>query len=159
MKTNSIIENRNNGKSKSYYNHKQKQLIIADNEYQSKPQKNDLSLFNMARNLGVEINKRQGIRWFFNIHDRFQDNSLKQKIEKICSKYSFVGKRLIKIGQVGKNKRLVIEAPLFLFTLDNIVQFSNDLLELAKENSIFYERWDVMPPQTTILTRIKRLFN
>ncbi len=113
----------------------------------------------MARTLGVEINTRQRIRWFFNINDHFDDNYLKQKIEKICSKYGFVGKRVVTIGQVGKNNRLEIDAPLFLFTLDNIVQFSNDLLEFAIGNSMFYERWEVVPPQTTILSRIKKLFN
>lgn len=159
MNTNQITKNRNNGKSRNYYNHKQKKIIITDNDNQGKPQTRDQSLFNMARTLGVEINRRQRIRWFLNIHDHTDDNYLKQKIEKICCKYGFIGNRVITIGQVGKKNRLVIDAPLFLFTRDNIVQVSNDLLEFAIANSMFYEGWEVVPPQTTILSRIKKLFN
>jgi len=158
MNTNQIIQNRNNGKSK-FTNHTQKNIILTDNDDQSKPQPRDLSLFNMARTFGVQINRRQRIRWFFNIRGRFDDDSLQQKIEKICSRYSFIGKRVITIGKDGTHNRLVIDTPIFLFTLDNIVQFSNDLLEFAIANSMFYERWEVVPPKTTLITKITKLFN
>ena len=71
MNTNQITKNRNNGKSKNYYNHTQKNIILTDNDDQSKPQPRDLSLFNMARTFNVEINTRQRVRWFFNINNQF----------------------------------------------------------------------------------------
>ena len=55
METNNITRNRNNGKSKNYYNHTQRNIILTDNDDQSKPQLKDLSLFNMARTFNVKI--------------------------------------------------------------------------------------------------------
>jgi len=159
MNTNQIIQNRNNGKSKAYYNHTKNNIIYADTENQSKPQYRDLSLFKMARTFGVEINRRQRIRWFFNIKNCFDDDSLIQKIEKICSRYGFVGKRVITLNKDSGSNRLIIDTPLFLFALDNIVQFSNDLQQLGRANSVFYERWEVVPPKTTLITKITKLFN
>ena len=48
--------------------------------------------------------------------------------------------------------------PQFLFTLDNINRFSHELLKLAKENFVFYERWDVVPSKTTPLGKLVGLF-
>lgn len=154
-----IIKDRNNGKSKNYYNHTQRNITLTDYDDQSKPRTQDVSLFKMTNTFNVKINRRQKVKWFFYIKTGLDVELLRKNIEKICSRYGFIGKMEIVIVKDGWRNQLVIDTPLFLFTLDNIVQFSNDLLELAKENSIFYERWDVMPPQTTILTRIKRLFN
>jgi hypothetical protein len=159
MHTNQITKNRNNGKSKNYYNHTKKNIILTDNDDQSKPQIRDLSLFKMAKTFKVKINRRQRIKWFFYIKNGFDVDLLRKNIEKICSRYGYIGKREIAVVKDGWRNQLVIDTPIFLFTLDNIVQFSNDLLELAKANSIFYERWDVVPPKTTILSKITKWFN
>jgi len=159
MNTNQIIKNRNNGKSKNYFNHSRENIILTDSDDQNKINIKDLSLFKMARAFNVEIGSRQRVRWYFNISSRFEVDSVREDIEKICSRYGFVGKREItRIKDAGRN-RLVIDTPLFLFTLDNIVQFTNELVLLARTNFIFYERWEVVPQQTTILSRIKKLFN
>ena len=152
-------KHRNNGKSKYHYVATKSNIITTDNDDQKKFHNRDLGLFNMARTLNVKINRRQRIRWFFNINDCFDDVSLRQKIENICSRYGFVGKRTIVLKKDNRVKRLMIDTPLFLFTVDNIVLFSNDLLQLARGNSIFYERWEVVPSKTTLLTKITRLFN
>ena len=55
MNTNQIIKNRNNGKSKNYYNHTQENIILTDNDDQNKLNNKDLSLFKMARTFNVEI--------------------------------------------------------------------------------------------------------
>jgi hypothetical protein len=159
MNTNSIIKNRNNGKSKYQYFRTRNTIILTDSEHKIKPHPQDLSLFNMAKSFNVKIKSKQRVRWFFNVKNSLDNDSLKQKIEKICSEYCFVGKRFIAISNDGKKNLLVIDTPSFFFTFDSIIQFSNDLFELAKENSIFYERWEVVPHQTTILSRMKKLFN
>lgn len=159
MNTNQITKNRNNGKSKNYYNHTHRNLILTDNDDHSKPQPKDLSLFKMAKTFNVKINRRQRVKWFFYIKNDLDVDLLRKNIEKICSRYGYIGKNEIAVVKDGWRNQLVIDTPIFLFTLDNIVQFSNDLLELAKANSIFYERWDVVPPKTTILSKITKLFN
>ncbi len=159
MDTNSIIKNRNNGKSKSYYNHKQRQIIIADEDDQDKINYKDLSLFKMARTFNVKIDSRQRVRWYFSVSSQFESDPVRNNIEEICSRYGFIGKREISLINIAGRTRLMIDTPLFLFTQDNIVKFSNELMRLAKANSIFYERWEVVPPQTTLITKIKNLFN
>ena len=159
METNNITRNRNNGKSKNYYNHTQRNIILTDNDDQSKINIKDLSLYKMARTFNVKIDSRQRVRWYFNVSSRFEVDSVRENIEKICSRYGFVGKREITLIKDAGRNRLVIDTPLFLFTLDNIVQFTNELVLLARTNSIFYERWEVVPPQTTLLTRIKKLLS
>jgi hypothetical protein len=113
----------------------------------------------MAKTFNVKINRRQRVKWFFYIKNGLDVDLFRKDIEKICSKYGFIGRREMAVIKDGWRDQLVIDTPIFLFTLDNIVQFSNDLLELAKENLIFYERWEVVPPQTTILSRIKNFLN
>jgi hypothetical protein len=113
----------------------------------------------MTNTFNVKINRRQKVKWFFYIKTGLDVELLRKNIEKICSRYGFIGKREIAIVKDGRRNQLVIDTPLFLFTLDNIVQFSNDLLGLAKEHSIFYERWNVEPTKTTILSKIKKFFN
>ena len=159
MNTNQIIQNRNNGKSKNYYNHTQRHNILIDYDDQSKPRTQDVSLFKMTNTFNVKINRRQKVKWFFYIKTGLDVELLRKNIENICSRYGFIGKMEIAVVKDGWRNQLVIDTPLFLFTLDNIVQFSNDLLELAKESSIFYERWEVVPPQTTTLSKIKKFFN
>ena len=159
MNTNNFNRDRNNDKSKNYFNHAQKNIIVTDNDDQSKPRTQDLSLFKMTNTFNVKINRRQKVKWFFYIKTGLDVELLRKNIEKICSRYGFIGKREIAIVKDGRRNQLVIDTPLFLFTLDNIVQFSNDLLGLAKEHSIFYERWDVEPTKTTILSMIKKFFN
>jgi len=159
MNTNNFNRDRNNDKRKNYFNHTQKNIIVTDNDDQSKPRTQDLSLFKMTNTFNVKINRRQKVKWFFYIKTGLDVELLRKNIEKICSRYGFIGKREIAIVKDGRRNQLVIDTPLFLFTLDNIVQFSNDLLGLAKEHSIFYERWNVEPTKTTILSKIKKFFN
>ncbi len=113
----------------------------------------------MARAFNVKIDSRQRVRWYFNVRSQFELDPVQKNIEKICSRYGFVGKREITLIKDAGRNRLVIDTQLFLFNLDNIVQFSNELLRMATTNSIFYERWEVVPPQTTILSKITKFFN
>lgn len=159
MNTNQIIKTRSNGKNRYYYNHPQKNNSLTENDDQNKINIKDLSLFKMARTFNVKIDSRQRVRWYFNVSSRFEVDSVRENIEKICSRYDFVGKREITLIKDAGRNRLLIDTPLFLFTLDNIVQFTNELVLLARTNSIFYERWEVVPPQSTLLSRIKNLFN
>jgi hypothetical protein len=159
MNTNNINQSRNNGRSRYYHNHSQKNIILTDSEDQSKINIKDLSLFKMARAFNVKIDSRQRVRWYFNVRSQFELDPVQKNIEKICSRYGFVGKREITLIKDAGRNRLVIDTQLFLFNLDNIVQFSNELLRMATTNSIFYERWEVVPPQTTILSKITKFFN
>jgi len=159
MDTNQFNRDRNNGRNRYYHNHSQKNIILTDPEDQNKINIKDLSLFKMARTFNIKMDSRQRVRWYFNVSVRFEVDTVRESIEKICSRYGFVGKREITLIKDAGRNRLVIDTPLFLFTLDNIVRFSNELLRMATANSIFYERWEIVPPQTTTLSKIKKFFN
>lgn len=158
MNTHYKINNRNNGKSK-YHNIATDRINNQGNNYHSKYNNKDLGLFQMARALNVKVNTRQRIRWFFNINNNLDDVALRQEIESLCSRCQFAGKGIITLKQERNVMRLIIDTPLFLFTLDNIAQFSNKLYTMSMKNSIFYERWEVVPRQEGWLKRFTRLFS
>ena len=85
--------------------------------------------------------------------------TFRQEIERLCSNCQFAGKAIITLKQERNVMRLIIDTPLFLFTLDNIAQFSNRLFKMSLKNSIFYERWEVVPRQEGWLKRFTHLFS
>jgi hypothetical protein len=159
MNSDYAIKNRNNGKSTYNYKTTSNKTIFDSAEDNNRPQIKDLVLFKMAIAFGVEINRRQRIKWIFKLHGYIDKTTFRNNLERTCSNLGFVGKMIIDIGKDGRNNLLIIETPLFLFSLDNIVQYSNCLLVFAKQNPIYYDRWEISPPKQTISRKIKNLFS
>lgn len=159
MNTDYAIKNRNNGKSTYHYKSTSNKTIFNGAEDNNRPQIKDLVLFKMAIAFGVEINQRQRIKWLFKLHGYIEKTTFRNNLERTCSNLGFVGKMNIDIGKDGRNNLLIIETPLFLFSLDNVVRFSNNLLAIAKQNPLLYERWEISPPKQTFSEKIKNLFS
>lgn len=159
MNSDYAIKNRNNGKSTYHYKSTSNKTMIDNAEDTNRPQIKDLVLFKMAIAFGVEINSRQKIKWIFKLHGYIDKTTFRNSLERNCSNLGFVGKMNIDIGRDGRDNLLIIETPLFLFSLVNVVQFSNNLLALAKQNPIYYDRWEISPPKQTFSTKIKNLFS
>ena len=94
----------------------------------------------------------------FNVSKCTDEISFQQNIERVCSRFRFVGRRTITIDQKGLTRRLILDTPMFLFTLDNIASISTELLGLAKNSSAYYERWEVVPGKESMISRLKGLF-
>jgi hypothetical protein len=159
MNSNYAIKNRNNGKNMYHYKPATNKIIYDGSEDDSRPQIKDLVLFKMAIAFGVEINRRQRIKWYFKLHGHIEETTFRNNLERVCSSPGFVGKMIIDIRKDGRNNLLIIETPLFLFSLDNVVRFSNSLLAVAKQNPVYYDRWEISPPKQTLSKKIKNLFN
>jgi hypothetical protein len=159
MNSNYAIKNRNNGKNMYHYKSTSNNTIFDSAEDNNRPQIKDLVLYKMAIAFGVEINQRQGIKWFFKLHGYIEKTTFRNNLERTCLSLGFVGKMNIVIGKDGKNNLLIIETPLFLFSLDNVVRFSNSLLSVAKQNPVYYDRWEISPPKQTFSGKIKNLFS
>lgn len=150
------IQNRNNGRSHTYVNRGQK-INVAEEKI-IKHHSRDLAIFNAVTTLKVKTNSRQRIRWMFNVSKCTDEISFQQNIERVCSRFRFVGRRTITIDQKGLTRRLILDTPMFLFTLDNIASISAELFGLAKNSSAYYERWEVVPGKESMISRLKGLF-
>ncbi len=151
-------KNRNNGRSYNHFNQNKKSESFNRNLNQIRPLPKDLSLFKMARTFGIEVNDRQHVRWYIKVNDNIDCISLENKFKQRCSQFSFTGKASVGWNNNRKGKQLILDTPRFLFTLDNINKFSIELLKLAKESSVFYERWDVIRGKTTPFEKLVGLF-
>jgi hypothetical protein len=157
MKTLTSIENRNNGRDRYIFTPKKRNFSISEDKYR-KYLSRDVSLFNMAKTLNVKTNCRQRVRWIFNISKCTDEVIFKHNIESVCLRYGFVGRRNITIDLKGLTRRLVLDTPIFLFTLDNVKVFSSELYNVSKSSSAYYERWEVVPRDNDLIQKIRKVF-